>query len=325
MTEGREAADRDTGPLIDLSMVIPVLNEAEGLPGLIERVQRVVGGLPIEGYELILVDDGSKDATWSTIEAISRDQRTVHGIRLARNFGKEAAVLAGLEAARGRAVLVMDGDGQHPPERIPDFVAAWQGGADLVEGIKTARADQSWLSRLASRLFNRVFSSMTGVDLNEASDFRLLSRPAVDALLALPERAFFFRGLSSWMGYPSVRVDFETAARASGRSKFSAWALARYAAKNTTAFTAAPLQWVTLAGLLFTVFAIALGLQTLWRWYAGDAVEGFTTVILLILIHGGVVMTALGLIGQYIAQIHQEVKHRPRYLVRSDTRSSRRA
>lgn len=310
---------------VELSIVIPAFNEADGLPGLIERVQRVLAQRSLAGYELILVDDGSQDQTWSTIESISRASHPVRGIALARNFGKEAAVLAGLEASRGQAVLVMDGDGQHPPEKIPQFIEAWRSGADLVEGVKTSRSDQSWFSRLASRLFNRAFSRMTGVDLNEASDFRLLSRPAVDALLALPERAFFFRGLSSWMGYPTARVDFETAPRTSGRSKFSTWSLARYAAKNTTAFTAAPLQWVTIAGLLFTLFAIGLGFQTLWLWYSGRAVEGFTTVILLILIHGGVVMTALGLIGQYIAQIHQEVKRRPRYLVRASTDPDRKA
>lgn len=310
---------------VELSIVIPAFNEAEGLQGLVDGIQRVLAGLSLAGYELILVDDGSQDPTWSTIESMNQASDQVRGIALARNFGKEAAVLAGLEASQGQAVLVMDGDGQHPPERIPQFIEAWRAGADLVEGVKTSRSDQSWLSRLASRLFNRAFSRMTGVDLNEASDFRLLSRPAVDALLALPERAFFFRGLSSWMGYPTARVEFETAARTSGRSKFSTWSLARYAAKNTTAFTAAPLQWVTIAGLLFTLFAIGLGFQTLWQWYSGRAVEGFTTVILLILIHGGVVMTALGLIGQYIAQIHQEVKRRPRYLVRACTDPDRRA
>ena len=307
---------------VDLTIVIPAYNEADGLIELVESIQRVIATLELQSHELILVDDGSDDSTWARVEALSEGSGTIRGLSLARNFGKEAAVLAGLEASRGRAVLVIDGDGQHPPEQIPRFIEAWQSGADLVEGIKTSRADQSWMSRLASRLFNRAFSALTGVDLNEASDFRLLSRKAVDALLELPERAFFFRGLSSWMGYPSVRVEFATATRTRGRSKFSIWSLARYAAKNTTAFTAAPLQWVTIAGLLFTLFAVGLGLQTLWQWYTGRAVEGFTTVILLILIHGGVVMTALGLIGQYIAQIHQEVKHRPRYLIRSSTRSS---
>ncbi|AKS43001.1 glycosyltransferase family 2 protein [Wenzhouxiangella marina] len=307
-------------PLV--SVVIPAFNESSGLERLSSRVIEAVESCACQA-ELVVVDDGSTDDTWARLRQLSAADARIRGVSLARNFGKEAAVLAGLDEACGEAVIVMDGDGQHPPEQLPAMIEAWRAGVDIVEGVKKSRADQSWPARLASRLFNRIFTRLTGVDLTEAADFRLLSRCAVDQLLELPERAFFFRGLSSWMGYPTARIEFETAPRDSGQSKFGLFDLARYALRNTIAFTSAPLQLVTLAGLIFALFAVLLGLQTLWQWYSGQAVEGFTTVILLLLIHGSVVMIALGVIGQYIAQIHHEVKKRPHFIVKDRLRSGR--
>jgi len=304
----------------ELTLVIPLRNEAGELVPLIAEVQQVLDPIDIT-YAVLLVDDGSSDATWATIQALASEDRRVAGIQLSRNFGKEAALIAGLSEASGRAVLTMDGDGQHPPEKLPEFIEQWRSGADIVEGMKLSRTTQSFLGRQASKLFNRCFSRLSEIDLDEASDFRLLSRRAVDTLLSLPESAFFYRGLSSWIGFNRSRVTFVPAHRRGGRSSFSSWTLAKYAVKNTIAFTSAPLQLVTIAGFVFLFFALVLGAQTLWQWYAGRAVEGFTTVILLILIQGGVVMMALGLIGQYIAQIHNEVKGRPRFLIQASTRS----
>lgn len=301
-----------------VSIVVPVLNEQDNIGQLADAILGQLDSIGCMG-ELILVDDGSSDQSWAIISELSRSESRVQGLKLSRNFGKEGAMLAGIEHASGAAVIVMDGDGQHPPDLIPQMIEAWSGGAEIVEAVKVSRADQGLFARIASRLFNKLFGRLTGVDFNNATDYRLLSRPAVDALLQLPERAFFFRGLSTWLGFSVAKLPFHAARRTRGHSKFSTVALLRLAARSIIAFTSAPLYLVTAAGLLFTALAFVLGLHTLWMWSTGEAVEGFTTLILLVLIHGSVVMTALGIIGQYISQIHREVKARPRFLVAERT------
>jgi len=295
-----------------ISVVSPVFNEGTGVDRLVSRLGDVLAGTD---YELVLVDDGSTDDSWRRIVAHGRLDHRIRGVRLSRNFGKEPAVLAGLEHAAGDAVVVIDSDLQHPPAAIPVMLRHWREGAHVVEAVKRDRTGQSYPNRLAARLFNRTFTRLTTVDLVNATDFRLLSRTAVDALLSLPEHASFFRGTSSWIGFRRVAVEVDIDHRAGGRSRWTARSLFRLAVNGLTSFTSAPLHFVTLAGFGFAAFATVLGIQTLVRWLRGDSVAGFPTVILLLLVLGTFVLIGLGIIGEYLARIHEEVRGRPRYLV----------
>jgi glycosyltransferase involved in cell wall biosynthesis len=303
-----------TGELI--SVVAPVYNEGAGVDRLVHRIREVLAG---ERFELVLVDDGSTDDSWRRIAGHGRDDRRIRGIQLSRNFGKEQALLAGLEHATGDAVVVIDADLQHPPATIPAMLRLWRGGAHVVEAVKRNRTGQSLGNRVAARLFNATFTRLTTVDLVNATDFRLLSRAAVDALLSLPEHASFFRGTSSWIGFRRAVVEVDIDHREGGQSRWTARALFRLAVNGLTSFTAAPLHFVTLAGLGFAAFSVVLGIQTLVRWMRGDSVAGFPTVILLLLILGTFVLLGLGVIGEYLARIHEEVRGRPRYLVQERT------
>jgi polyisoprenyl-phosphate glycosyltransferase len=307
----------------DISIVVPLLNEVEVLPDFVSRIRAVLEEAALS-HELVLVDDGSSDGTWEGITAAGRADPRVRGISLSRNFGKDAAIFAGLSEAVGDAVMVMDGDLQHPPEILLQLVAAWRAGADVVEGVKRSRPDQPLRVRTGARLFNRLFTRLTSVDLADATDLRLLSRAAADALLSLPEHAVFFRGTSTWIGFDHVQIAFDVEPRPHGATRFNLRSLIRFAIRSLTSFTSAPLHLVTLAGFAFAGFSLVLGTQTLVSWARGDAVEGFTTVILLLLIQGSVVLLGLGIIGEYLARIHDEVKGRPRYIVarRTDRRGT---
>lgn len=309
-------AERSEGTLV--SLVSPVHDEADGLETFVARVREVLDAVHPR-FELVLVDDGSRDASWRTITALAAADPRVRGLRLSRNFGKEAAVVAGLEAARGGAAIVLDSDLQHPPALLPEMLEHWRRGADVVEAVKRNRTGQSLGARIAAATFNRLFSRLTGVDLTGASDFRLLAAGPLRALRSLPERALFFRGTSTWIGFERVQVPFEVDARVGGRSRWSLRSLIRLATDGITSFTAAPLRLVTAAAGLFAVFALVLGTQTVVRFVRGEAVQGFTTVILLLLIQGTVMLLGLGIIGEYVARIHDEVKARPRYLVAART------
>jgi polyisoprenyl-phosphate glycosyltransferase len=297
-----------------ISVVTPVYNEGPGVDRFVARLAEVLGAAALD-YELVLVDDGSTDDSWSRIARQALVDPRVRGLRLSRNFGKEAALLAGLEHAAGDAVVIIDADLQHPPSAIPAMVRRWQEGAQVVEAVKRNRAGQSLGNRLGSRLFNRTFTRLTGVDLVDATDFRLLGRPAVDALRRMPEHSSFFRGTSSWIGFTRATVDIDIDHREGGASRWTVRGLCRLAVNGLTSFTSAPLHMVTLAGFGFAAFAVVLGIQTLVRWMSGGSVAGFTTVILLLLVTGTFVLIGLGVIGEYLARIHEEVRGRPRYLI----------
>ena len=303
-----------TAPLV--SVVAPVFNEGAGVDRFVRRLGEVLSGVR---YELVLVDDGSTDDSWQRIAGHGRRDGRVRGVQLSRNFGKEQAVLAGLEHADGDAVVVIDADLQHPPAALPAMLRLWREGAHVVEAVKRNRTGQSFGNRLAARAFNATFTRLTTVDLANATDFRLLSRTAVDALLSMPEHASFFRGTSSWIGFRRAVVEVDIDHRAGGTSRWTARALFRLAVNGLTSFTAAPLHLVTLAGLGFAAFSVVLGAQTLIRWMRGGSVAGFPTVILLLLVLGTFVLIGLGVIGEYLARIHDEVRGRPRYLVQERT------
>jgi glycosyltransferase involved in cell wall biosynthesis len=263
----------------------------------------------------VLVDDGSADDSWDRIVQHALADDRVRGVQLSRNFGKEPAVLAGLEHAAGDAVVVIDSDLQHPPSAIPAMVQRWREGAHVVEAVKRNRTGQGAIGRLGGKLFNRAFTRLTQVDLVNATDFRLLSRPALDALLRLPEHSSFFRGTSSWIGFRRTTIEVDIDHREGGASRWTFRALFRLAVNGLTSFTSAPLHLVTLVGLAFAGFSVVLGAQTLIRWVRGGSLAGFPTVILVLLVMGTFVLLGLGVIGEYLARIHEEVRGRPRYLV----------
>ncbi|MCD8021707.1 MAG: glycosyltransferase family 2 protein [Lachnospiraceae bacterium] len=269
-------------------------------------------GIP---YEIVFVNDGSTERTWEERERVANENPNVTGIRFSRNFGKEAAMLAGLAEASGDCCAVMDCDLQHPPETLVQMYRLWEQGYEVIEGVKRSRGKESTLHRLCAGLFYKMISKAVKIDMSRASDFKLLDRCAVDALLSLPERNVFFRALSSWIGFKTTSVEFDVQERTEGESKWSTKSLISYAVKNIVIFSTAALQFVTFAGVAVFVAAILLGIQTLVRYFSGHAVEGFTTVILLILIIGSLVMISLGIIGYYIGKIYEEVKGRPRYLI----------
>jgi glycosyltransferase involved in cell wall biosynthesis len=305
-------------PLI--SVVAPIYNEGPGVDRFVRRLGEVLDGFR---YELVLVDDGSADDSWDRIVGHARTDERVRGIQLSRNFGKEPAVLAGLEHAAGDAIVVIDSDLQHPPSAIPAMVRRWQAGVHVVEGVKRNRTGQGIVGRLGGRLFNKAFTGLTKVDLVDATDFRLLSRPALDALLRMPEHSSFFRGTSSWIGFRRETLEVDIDHREGGASRWTFRSLFRLAVNGLTSFTSAPLHLVTLVGLAFAGFAMVLGAQTLIRWLRGGSVAGFPTVILLLLVLGTFILLGLGVIGEYLARIHEEVRGRPRYLVQERSESAR--
>lgn len=297
-----------------LSVVLPAYNEQQN----IAYTTGVLSGLFEQNgidYELIFVSDGSSDATYEEIEKAAAANHRVKGAQFSRNFGKEAGIFAGLELSSGDAVVVMDCDLQHPPETILTMWQKWQEGVEIVEGVKSDRGKESIFYRMSAGLFYKIMSRLIKMDMNASSDFKLLDRKVVNVLLSLSERNTFFRALTFWAGFRSETVEYEVQERRYGSSKWSLWSLMRYAISNATSFSTLPLQIVTFAGIASIFFSIALAVQTLVRFLMGASVEGFTTVILLILIIGGMIMLSLGIIGHYIARIYEEVKGRPRYII----------
>ena len=297
-----------------LSVIIPAYNEEKMIAKAAAEVGRVLAGADI-AYELVFVNDGSKDGTWEEIEKATAKDAHVKALCFSRNFGKEAAMLAGLASASGGCCAVMDCDLQHPPATLVEMYRLWEQGYEVIEGVKRSRGRESVLHRASAGLFYRIISKAAKIDMSRASDFKLLDRRAVDALLAMPERNTFFRALSSWIGFRTTSVEFDVRERTEGESKWSTWSLVQYAVKNIVSFSTVPMQFVTVAGFFVLLLAVVLGIQSLVKYFSGHAVEGFTTVILLLLIIGSFIMISLGIIGYYIAKIYEEVKGRPRYLI----------
>ena len=297
-----------------LSIVLPSYNEEMNIANTVKTLSELMEREQIE-YELVFVSDGSTDGTFSEIKKASEANPRVKGVQFSRNFGKEAGIFAGLELTAGDAVIVMDCDLQHPPEVIPRMWQMWKEGAQIVEGKKSNRGKESIFYKMSAGLFYKIMSKLIKMDMNSSSDFKLLDRKVVNVLLTLPERNTFFRALTFWAGFDTRTVEYEVQERKYGASKWSLWSLMKYAIANATSFSTLPLQLVTLMGTISIIFSVILGIQTLVKYLMGNSVEGFTTVILLILIIGGFIMLSLGIIGHYIARVYEEVKGRPKYVI----------
>lgn len=301
-----------------LSVVIPFYNEEEQLLITLETTERVLRTLDI-AYEIVAVDDGSVDMTWRELSKYSTKSSSVRAIRFSRNFGKEAAICAGLAEARGDAVILMDGDLQHPPRYIPEMIALWREGYEVVEGVKSSRGKESRFSRLAANLFYGTFAKLSGIRLKDASDFKLLDRKVVDHWNKFTERETFFRALSSWMGFKRITFPFDVDERKVGGSKWGFVKLAKLSLNAVVGFSSRPLMLISSMGIIFLVMFFVLAVQTLIRYFCGSAATGFTTVILLQLFIGSIVLISLGLLGLYVASLFREVKGRPRYFITETT------
>jgi glycosyltransferase involved in cell wall biosynthesis len=298
-----------------ISVVAPIHNEAESITELHRRLTAALTEL--DDYEIVLVDDGSIDRSWELMLDLAPGDPHLRLVRLSRNFGHQAALTAGLEAARGDAVILIDADLQDPPELIPTLVAKWREGFDVVYGLRTSREGETHFKRWTASVFYRLLRRMTRVEIPaDAGDFRLLSRRAVDALARMPERARFLRGMTSWLGFPQVGVQYEREARYAGETKYPARRMIGFALDAITSFSTTPIRIVTGLGFVLVAFcAVVLGWTVYIRVFTNTAVAGWTSLLIVVLLLGGMQLVSLGIIGQYVGRIFEESKQRPLYLV----------
>ena len=300
---------------IELSVVVPAFNESEGITDFIKKLNEALINCCTH-YEICVIDDGSRDATWDILRKLSVTQVNLVGLRLTRNFGKEAAILAGLRCVSGKAIVVIDSDGQHPVDVIPKMLALWRSGSALiVSGVKADRGGESIFYRLHSKLFNAAMRILTGLDLARASDFKLLDRRVVESILCMPEKVRFFRGITAWTGFARMDISFDVAPRLAGRSAWSYGRLVKLAVSAITAFTSRPLGMVIVIGCSGLVMAALLLIQAFISWLNGTAVTGWTSLTFVVVLFGSLNLLGLGVIGAYIGQLFHEVKGRPEYLV----------
>ena len=300
-----------------VAIIIPALNEAQNIVSSLAEILRHTEKITDIEFVLIVVDDGSSDETAELVR--ERGQSSDDNIRLLclnRHFGKEAAIYAGIvNAVRFDAAIVMDSDLQHPPQLIGEMISNWQQGYQVVEGVKDSRGGESRSKNLLVRMYYRLFSFFTKLSINGDTDFKLLDKAVIQAYNDLPEHGRFFRGLVKWMNFPTKQISFDVPASVRSSSSWESGSLFRYAISSIASFTAFPLQIVTFLGGVTFLISIVLGGIALFDKLSGEAVTGFTTVILLILLIGSILMTSVGLIGIYVGKIYDEVKRRPNYLV----------
>ncbi|MFN0136766.1 MAG: glycosyltransferase family 2 protein [Phycisphaerae bacterium] len=307
------------GEHIELSVVIPAFNEQENITPLLDRLLPALSATGLR-CEIIFVDDGSRDATAARVLEARGAHVEICLVRLARNFGHQVALFAGIEHSRGQAIVSMDGDLQHPPELIATLVSRWRDGFDVVQTIRRDTADAGVLKKASSGWFYRLLSSVSRIRVTAgAADFRLLSREAADAFLQCRERSRFNRGLVQWIGFPYVEVPYEAEARHAGRTKYTLRKMLRLAGDAIFSFSSLPLRIAGLAGVIVSVVAAAYLLFVLWAAVFTDrVVPGWTSTLATILILGGVQLVVLWIIGEYIGRMYEEVKQRPLYIVRRE-------
>lgn len=299
---------------MQVSLIIPFYNEEEQIPLTIATCVSVLEDTD-RNWEIIAIDDGSTDNTWQLLSRAAANDSRIRTFHFSRNFGKEAAICAGLDLAAGDAVILIDGDLQHPPDAIPGMLALWDQDYEVVEGKKSNRGKESLISKLNAGIFYGSFRRLSGYDLTDASDFKLLDRKVVEAWRRLPEHNTFFRALSLWLGFKRTTFSFDVAERKKGKSKWKVSGLFRLSVDAITGFSARPLYLISFMGVILLLAFFFLGIQTLVNYFAGNSASGFTTVILLQLLIGSSILISLGLIGIYVGRIFSETKARPRYII----------
>lgn len=306
---------RSDGSHPEFSVVIPAFNEASGLADFHTRLRAVMD--PLGSWEAIYVDDGSTDGTRAVIDAIRGTDGRAAVLALSRNFGKEIATTAGLDHASGDAVIVIDADLQDPPEVIPELVAAWRQGFDMVNAQRRAREGETPLKRLTAKLFYRLMRHAGPVKLpTDTGDFRLMSRRVVDAIGQLRERHRFMKGLFAWVGFPTTTVFFDRAPRHAGETKWNYWRLWNLALEGITSFTVVPLKLATYLGLIVAFISVLYAAEVIVKTLIlGNTVAGYPSLMTVVLFLGGVQLVTLGVIGEYLGRIFNETKYRPLYLV----------
>ena len=299
-----------------LSVVIPAFFEEGNLPELYRELVHVLDSIGL-AWEVIIVDDGSTDGTWAEVGKLHRRDTRIRGLRLSRNFGHQYALFAGLSHSSGRAVVMMDADLQHPPAVIPRLLDEWRNGAKIVHTVRKNPPSLPWSKRVTSSLFYRAFSFLSGVQLSAGmADFRLLDRDVVDQLLALREGALFLRGLVHWVGFPTATVEFQCGERFAGSTKYSLWRMVKFAWTGITSFSIVPLRVAIILGLLTSLGAFyQLGAALYVKLFTDQAVPGWASVIGVMSLLFGVLFILLGILGEYLARVLQEVRHRPRFIV----------
>ncbi len=296
-----------------ISIVIPSFNEENNIEPLYNQISQSLEGF---NYECIFVDDGSKDNTFANIKKLALADNRVKGLSFSRNFGHQVALLAGLAQCDGEVAITMDADGQHPPEIITDLIANYQEGNHIVNTKRLVTRDASWFKNITSCWFYKIINSMSNVMVEPASsDFRLMSRQAVDAFLKLPEKDRFTRGLVGWMGFRQAVVEFVAPARMSGETKYTLIKMIRFAWDGITSFSSKPLKISMFLGILAILFGVFYSIFALVSFSAEKAVPGWTSTMLVILFLGGFQLISLGIIGEYIARIFNESKNRPHYFI----------
>ena len=297
-----------------VSVVAPMHDEVDAVEPFHARV---ASALAAEEWELVLVDDGSRDGTREALARLAAGDERVRVVALSRCFGHQAALTAGLEHARGDAVVMMDGDLQDPPELVPTMLERWRAGVQVVYAVRSQRAGESPFKLVSARWFYRLFRRLTSVELApDSGDFRLMDRRALDVLLAMPERSRFLRGMSVWVGFTQTAVPFVREARSAGKTKYTLARMVRFSFDAITSFSNRPLQWATVLGFTFSLLAFLCVPLTIVARYANIYSRGVPTTIVVVLLLGGIQLITVGIIGEYVGRIYDEVKHRPLYVVR---------
>lgn len=296
---------------IKMTVIIPAYNEGGNIRKITERIYELLKDFT--SFEILFVDDGSKDSTWTEIDIMTKKYDFVRGLKFSRNFGKEAAIYAGLSNARGECVVVIDADLQHPPEKILKMYSFWEDGYKIVECVKASRGREFKIKALAANVFYGIMSKLTGFNMKNSSDFKLLDRKAVEAILNFPEKNMFFRALSSWIGFKTKTIEFNVGTREEGKSKWSLWSLVKYALNNIVSFSGAPLQIITFFGVLSIILSFVMGVVSIYQSSENSVI--LTALFAL----SGIIMIGMGIIGGYLFNILDEVKGRPKYLIEEES------
>ncbi|MES2136485.1 MAG: glycosyltransferase family 2 protein [Pseudomonadota bacterium] len=300
-----------------LSIVVPCFNEEACLSELHERLGAAARLTVGDDYEMVLVNDGSKDSSWAAMQQLAAGDRHVVAINLSRNHGHQLALTAGLDLCRGACILIIDADLQDPPELLPAMIETMrESGADVVYGVRKSRAGETAFKRATAHGFYRLLSRATDVDIPlDAGDFRLMSRRALEALLAMPEQARFIRGMVAWIGFKQVPFAYDRQERFAGETKYPLGKMVRFALDALTGFSSAPLKLASHAGLALSIGSLVLILYIAWAWASGQSIQGWTSLMLVVVILGAVQMFVLALMGEYIGRLYNEAKGRPLYIV----------